>query len=214
MGNISARRLAGLSIMWGPVITVICYFTQQLVILAGTTLTDVSSQKDALVAGGSLTIITSLIIPIALTMLAYGIFYILDEIRGSGNGDALVRYAKPMLLIALGGYIYSNAFPIVLVNFPDMGADVLYSQWAILGISGIFFSLAFAVSFSAMGSQDAYKGAFNTVAFWVAVVAVVCSILGFVSSGLFVTMTQIVGLTYVIHTVYAIVLGRRLLARD
>ena len=214
MGNMSARRLAGLSIIWGPVITVICYFIQQLVILAGSTLTDVSSQKNALVAGGALTIITSLIIPITLTMLVYGIFYILDEIRGNGNGDALVRYAKPMMLIALGGFIYANAFPIVLVNFPDMGADVLYSQWAILGISGIFFSLSFAAFFSAMGSRDDYKGAFNTVAFWVAIVAVVCSILGFVSSGMFATMTQIVGLTYLIHTAYAVVLGRRLLERD
>ncbi len=214
MGNMSARRMAGLSIIWGPVITLVCYFAQQLVILAGVDFSDALANKDAWVAGGSLTIITSLIIPIALFMLVYGVFYILDEIRGSGNGDALVRYAKPMMLIALGGYVYSNGFPIVLVNNPDMGVDVIYSQWSIFSMSGVFFTLAFLITFSAMGSRDEYRGTFNTVATWVAVLAVVCSIIGFVNSGIGSTTTQIVGITYLVHTAYAISLGRGMLANE
>ena len=55
---------------------------------------------------------------------------------------------------------------------------------------------------------------FNTVAIWVAVLAVACSIIGFVNSGLGGTMTQIVGVTYLVHTVYAISLGRGMLAGE
>ena len=125
MGNMSVKRMAGLSIMWGPVITLICYFAQQLVILAGVDSSDAVANKDAWVAGGSLTVITSLIIPIALFMLVYGVFYILDGMRDGGNGDALARYAKPMMLIAWAGYTYANGFPIILVNNPDMGIDAI-----------------------------------------------------------------------------------------
>lgn len=214
MRNMSGKRMAGLSIIWGPVITLICYFAQQLVILAGVDFSDALANKDAWVAGGSLTIITSLIIPIALFMLVYGIFYILDEIRGSGNGDALARYAKPMMVVALGGYVYANGFPIVLVNNPDMGIDAIYAQWSIFSMSGILFTLSFLITFSAMGSRDEYKGTFNTVAIWVAVLAVACSIIGFVNSGLGGTMTQIVGITYLVHTAYAISLGRGMLASE
>tara|TARA_Y100000590_G_scaffold459328_1_gene616061 strand:+ start:1036 stop:1194 length:159 start_codon:yes stop_codon:yes gene_type:complete len=52
MGNMSVKRMAGLSIMWGPVITLICYFAQQLVILAGVDSSDAVANKDAWVAGG------------------------------------------------------------------------------------------------------------------------------------------------------------------
>ena len=214
MGNMSAKRMAGLSIMWGPVITLICYFAQQLVILAGVDWSDAAANKDAWVAGGSLTVITSLIIPIALFMLVYGVFHILDEMRDGGNGDALARYAKPMMLIALAGYTYANGFPIIVVNNPDMGIDAIYAQWSIFSMSGILFTLAFLITFSAMGSRDEYKGTFNTVAIWVAVLAVACSIIGFVNSGLGGTMTQIVGVTYLVHTVYAIRLGRGMLAGE
>ena len=119
-----------------------------------------------------------------------------------------------MMLIALAGYAYANGFPIILVNNPDMGIDAIYAQWAIFSMSGILFTLAFLITFSAMGSRDEYKGTFNTVAIWVAVLAVACSIIGFVNSGLGGTMTQIVGVTYLVHTVYAISLGRGMLAGE
>ena len=111
------------------------------------------------------------------------------------------------MLIALAGYTYANGFPIVVVNNPDMGIDAIYAQWSIFSMSGIFFTLSFLITFSAMGSRDEYKGTFNTVAIWVAVLAVACSIIGFVNNGLGGTMSQIVGITYLVHTAYAIRLG-------
>ncbi|HCU81343.1 MAG TPA: hypothetical protein DGN60_09310 [Chloroflexi bacterium] len=155
-----------------------------------------------------------MIIPIALFMLVYGVFYILDGMRDGGNGDALARYAKPMMLIAWAGYTYANGFPIILVNNPDMGIDAIYAQWAIFSISGILFTLSFVITFSAMGSRDEYTGTFNTVAIWVAVLALAASTIGFVNSGLGGTMTQIVGITYLVHTIYAISLGRGMLAGE
>ena len=45
MRNMSAKRMAGYSIMYGPVITLICYFAQQLVILAGVDWSDHSTDR-------------------------------------------------------------------------------------------------------------------------------------------------------------------------
>ena len=48
----------------------------------------------------------------------------------------------------------------------------------------------------------------------VALLAVVRSIIGFASTEIGELMTQIVGVTYIIHTIYAIYIGRGLLTRE
>ena len=103
MGTISKTRLAGLSLILGPVITTICYFIQQIAApVDGDSYGDVAAALAANQAGGSIITITSVIIPLALTMLLYGMFFILSEIRG--NGEALVGYAKIPMVIGLAGW--------------------------------------------------------------------------------------------------------------
>ena len=79
MGTISSAKLAGTSLILGPLITTICYFIQQ--ISAPTDIDsygDVSAIAKAIQDGGSIITITSVIIPLSLTMLVYGIFFILS----------------------------------------------------------------------------------------------------------------------------------------
>ena len=82
------------------------------------------------------------------------------------------------------------------------------------GMAGIFFSLGFSAIFFAMASRNEYNSVLANIAALVALLAFVLSIIGFASTEIGELMTQIVGVTYIIHTIYAIYIGRGLLTRD
>jgi len=81
------------------------------------------------------------------------------------------------------------------------------------GIGGIFFSLGFTAIFFAMASREEYNSMLANIAALVAVLAFVLSIIGFASTELGELMTQLVGVTYIVHTIYAVYIGRGLLTR-
>lgn len=216
MGNISTPKLAGASLILGPVITCVCYFIQQLVIFADVEWGSAASWAAAAADGGATMVATSIIIPLSLMMLAYGIFFIANEIRGNGNGDALASYSSPMILIGLIGFVLSAGIFISVTNFPnpaDAAEAAMLAASGINSIAGIFFSLGFAAIFFAMASRDEYNSMLANIAGLIGLLAFVLSVIGLASPGSNQIMTSIVGVTYLIHTVYAIYIGRGLLAR-
>jgi len=82
------------------------------------------------------------------------------------------------------------------------------------GIAGIFFSLGFTAIFFAMASREEYNSMLANIAALVAVLAFVLSIIGFASTEFGELMTQLVGVTYIVHTIYAVYIGRGLLTRE
>ena len=208
MGTISTRQVAGLSLVVGPLVAVVCYFIQQFGV-SPDIWTDPASVAAALAGGGALTVVTSIVIPIAIGGLVFGIFFIADGIVGNGNGDALARYSKLLILIGFAGFVYGSGTQVLVANYPE-ATSAVYTGWAISGVSGVFFSLGFLAIFLAMASRAEYNAALANAAAGVAVVAVVCSIIGTASKDLNQVMTLGVGITYLIHTIYAIYLGRTL----
>ena len=216
MVTISPAKLAGNSLIWGPVITVICYFYQQTVIYADVEWGNAASWAVAAAGGGAAMVIMSMIIPLALMVLVYGFFFIANEIRAGGNGAALVGYAMPMLLIAITGWALAAGITITVTNFPDPAAAAAAAMLAangINGIAGLFFSIGAAALFFAMASRAEYNSTLANAAGLIALLAAVLTIIGTVSTGLNQIMTQIVGMTYIIHTIYSIYIGRGILAR-
>ena len=214
MGTISKTRLAGFSIILGPVITVICYFIQQFAAPVDIeSYGDVAAAAAANQAGGSIITITSIIIPLALTMLVYGIFFILSEIRG--NGEALVGYAKIPMLIGLAGWTYTSGIAITITNWAGADAGAFITIWGAGQVAGIMFSLGFTAAFLAIASRDEYNSTLAYIAAAIALLATILSIVQLVTNdgNTAATMGSIVGITYIIHTIYAIYIGRGLLSR-
>ena len=149
MGTISTTKLAGFSIALGPVIAVIFYFLQPgIALIDQADPADATAVINALTANSGLTTLTGILISVGLVILVYGIFFIAGEIRGNGNGDALVRYAVPMILIGLVGFIFGNG--IIVSIGSDVGtsaAPLFHVGSGIAGIAGIFFSLGFLAFF-------------------------------------------------------------------
>ena len=214
MGTISSAKLAGTSLILGPVITVICYFIQQIAApIDGDSYGDVAAALAANQAGGSIITITSVIIPLALTMLLYGMFFILSEIRG--NGEALVGYAKIPMVIGLAGWTYTAGMGITITNWAGSDAGAFITIWGAGQAAGIMFSLGFTAAFLAIASRDEYNSTLAYIAAAIALLATILSIVQLVTNdgNTAATMGSIVGITYIIHTIYAIYIGRGLLSR-
>lgn len=213
MGRISAAKLAGISLILGPVITVICYFIQTIASpSSGESWGDIAIGAKALKDLGATGTVTGIIIPLSLTMLLYGVFFILNEIRG--DGEALVGYAKIPMLIGLAGWTYTSGLSIMVANWTG-GEDTMMTIWGMGQFSGIMFSLGFTAAFLAIASRDGYNSVLAYIAAAIAFLAVILSIVQLLTSdgSVAATMVSIVGITYIIHTIYSIHLGRGLLSR-
>ncbi len=214
MGTISSAKLAGTSLILGPLITTICYFIQQISAPTDSdSYGDVSAIAKAIQDGGSIITITSVIIPLSLTMLVYGIFFILSELRG--NGEALVGYARIPMLIGLAGWTYTAAIGITITNWADGDAGAFITIWGVGQAAQIMFGLGFTAAFLAIASRDEYNSTLAYIAAAIALLATILSIVQLVTNDATTasTMGLIVGITYIIHTIYAIYLGRGLLSR-
>ena len=164
----------------------------------------------AAAAESSLIIATSVLISFGLMMLAYGFLFITDGVTGNGNGDALSRYARPLILIGTAGFILSLGIGVTGATYPNPAAAAEAAFLVSSGISnmaGIFFSLGFAAVFFTMGTRDEYNKLIANLAGIVAVLAFVLSVIGLANTDLNEQMTQFVGLTYIIHSVCAIYFG-------
>ena len=210
MNTISATKLAGISLIVGPVITLAGYFIQQLVIFADAEWGSAASFAAAAASDSGLMIATSLLVSLGLMMLAYGFLFIVDGIRGNGNGDALARYAQLLVLVGTVGFVLGQGVFVTAATFPDPAAAAeaaFLASSGIINIAGIIFSLGFAAVFLAMGSRDEYNKLIANLAGLVAVVAFVLSVIGLANTDLNQQMTQLVGLTYIVHSIYAIYIG-------
>ena len=214
MGTISSAKLAGTSLILGPLITTICYFIQQISApIDSDSYGDVSAIAKAIQDGGSIITITSVIIPLSLTMLVYGIFFILSELRG--DGEALVGYARIPMLIGLAGWTYIAAIGITITNWAGGDAGAFITIWGVGQAAQIMFGLGFTAAFLAIASRDEYNSTLAYIAAAIALLATILSIVQLVTNDgtTASTMGLIVGITYIIHTIYAIYLGRGLLSR-
>ncbi len=215
MGTISTAKLAGISLILGPVITVVGYFIQQLVIFADAEWGSAASFAALAAKETDLFVWTSLAITIGLLMLAYGILFIADGIRGNGNGDALSRYAQLLITVGTTGFILAIGISLTAATYPEPAAAAAAAFLTSSGIqstAGIFFSLGFAAIFFAMASRDEYNTMLANIAGLVGVLAFAFSIIGAVNTSSNEQMTQLVGLTYFVHTAYAGFLGWRILS--
>jgi len=217
MGTISTAKVAGMSLLLGPIITVICYFIQQLVIFGDAEFGNAASFAAAAADQEAAMVITSIILAVSLIAILYGFLFIGDQIRSGGNGHALATYSMPLILIGTAGFVASIGAAVAAATYPEPAAAataVFLVSNGMNGMFGIIFSLGFAAIFFAMASRDEYNSMFASIAGWEAVLAAVLSIVAVINTDLTETMVQIVGLTYIIHTSYSIYIGRDLLTRE
>ena len=209
MGTISVNKLGGWALIAGPVVCLVFYFIQQLVVIGtGVDPADGNAVVTALTANSTLTTLTSIGISIALIVLMHGIARLANE-----SSDALSSLGMKFIIVGTAGWVVANGITAAIAG--DINNGGLYG--AALGVnqfSGIVWSLGFvAVNLGIAGKDYINKN----VAYVVALAALVClvvSIIGGFDSSTLQTMNMIGGVCYIVWTLWAIWLGKDMMARD
>lgn len=222
MGTISVNKYGGFALMLAPLITLIFYFLQP-----GGAFIDAADPADAtatigaMVSNAGLGKVVSIIIPIGLIVFLSGILILQENVRSSGNGNALSRIGVLFILIGMIGWVVGSGASLAITGsglpieqaVPTFGS--LYSaSVSINTVAGIMSGIGFFALALAISTRDDHNKGAALVAAIAAVVAVVVTIIGGVDKAQLETMTLISGITYLVHMVWFFILGQSLIKTE
>ena len=112
MGDISISKLAGYSLIVGPILALISYFIQPGGILGiGGEMadpTDSAAVVTLLADNAELGTLTALLIPVGVLIFLSGIVFFVQNMSG-GSGHAIARLGLPMVMAGIFGWVLSSA---------------------------------------------------------------------------------------------------------
>lgn len=208
--------------MFAPVVTLIFYFLQP-----GGSFIDAADPADAaatiaaMVSNAGLAKVVSIVLPIGLLVFLSGILVLQENVRSNGNGGALSRIAVLFILVGIIGWVVSAGASLAIIGstLPTEQAVAfnasLYSATLGIGtVAGVLWGIGtLALALAISTREDSNKIA-ALVAAVAAVVAIVGTIIGGLDTAQLELMTQITGITFVVHVVWFFMLGRSLSQRE
>ena len=154
MGTISVNRLAGLSLIFGPVIAFVFFLIEP-----GGLLIDSAEVSDAVGtitakgANAALTNVTNIAIILGLTLILSGLYALMRNVTLQGNGKALVQMGFFMVFVGLTGWIFTGGIDFILADAQSSdqisgsvpvyyaGSALFYAGGIALGFGGFIFAL-------------------------------------------------------------------------
>ncbi len=154
MGTISVNRLAGLSLIFGPVIAFIFFLLEPGgLFIDSAEVSDSVGNVTAKSANAVLTNITNIAIILGLTLILSGLYALMRNVTLQGNGKALVQMGFFMIFVGLTGWILSGGIDFILADAetPEQiagsvpvyyaGSALVYAGGIALGFGGFIFAL-------------------------------------------------------------------------
>ena len=154
MGTISVNRLAGLSLIFGPIIAFVFFLIEP-----GGLLIDSAKVSDAVgiitakSSNATLTNITNIAIILGLALILSGLYALMRNVTLQGNGKALVQMGFFMIFVGLSGWILSGGIDFILADAQTgeqiagsvpvyyAGSALFYAGGITLGFGGFIFAL-------------------------------------------------------------------------
>ena len=154
MGTISVNRLAGLSLIFGPIVAFVFFLIEP-----GGLLIDSASVSDAVgsitakSSNAALTNITNIAITLGLALILSGLYALMRNVTLQGNGKALVQMGYFMIFVGLTGWILLGGIDFILADAQTndeimasvpvyyAGAALFYAGGITLGLGGCIFAL-------------------------------------------------------------------------
>ena len=221
MGTISVNKLAGYSMVVGPVLALICYF-----ITPGGMLIDAQSpaKPDLVVAAlqgnATLSAITGILLPVGLIVFFSGLSLFVANMSG-GSGHAIARLGLPMVLISIIGWVIGSGISIGISGAGDgsaaAAAPFVTTQIGITAISTlgtILFGIGAMLIACAASTRDENNTYMAYVASLAGIVAAVTGVIGGLSSGQLELMTMIGGICFLVFTIWSIIIGLAMSSSD
>ncbi len=154
MGTISVNRLAGLSLIFGPVIAFVFFLIEPGGLLIDSA--DVSDAVGSITAKGSnaaLTNVTNIGIILGLVVILSGLYALMRNVTLQGNGKAFAQMGFFMIFVGLAGWILAGGMDFILADAQTSdeimgsvpvyyaGSALLYAGGITLGFGGFIFAL-------------------------------------------------------------------------
>ena len=164
MGTISVNRLAGLSLIFGPLIAFIFFLIEPGGLIIDSA--DVSDAAGSITAKGSnaaLTNVTNIAIILSLALIVSGLYALMRNVTLQGNGKALVQMGFFMVFIGLAGWMLAGGMDFILADAQTSeqiggsvpvyyaGSALLYAGGITLGFGGCIFALG-------LSTRDDFNG--------------------------------------------------------
>ncbi|MAU64886.1 MAG: hypothetical protein CL882_02545 [Dehalococcoidia bacterium] len=215
MGNLSAKKVAGISIMLGPIIGCVGYFLNNIVALEGN---DPSSAAvvPLINQNAGLTFVTGILIMIGLVMMLNGVRYLSQNMTGS---EALSGYVTALVSIGIIGWLVTVAGSWAIAGldmneaFAATAGPVFALNQGINAMATILFGSGFVILAYCISQGDVHNKILAYIATVTALVLVVVQVL---SSADVITdgelLSMIAGICFIIFTLWGITLGRTILS--
>ena len=154
MGTISVNRLAGLSLICGPIIAFVFFLIEPGGLIIDSA--DVSDAVGSITAKGSnavLTNVTNIGIIAGLALILSGLYALMRNVTLKGNGKALVQMGFFMIFVGLTGWILAGGMDFILADAQTSeqiagtvpvyyaGSALVYAGGITLGLGGFIFAL-------------------------------------------------------------------------
>ena len=154
MGTISVNRLAGLSLIFGPIIAFVFFLIEPGGLLIDSA--EVSDSVGTIKAKGgnaALTNVTNIAIILGLSLILSGLYALMRNVTLQGNGKALAQMGFFMILVGLTGWIFAGGTDFILADAQTdaqisgsvpvyyVGSALLYAGGIALGFGGFIFAL-------------------------------------------------------------------------
>ena len=154
VGTISVNRLAGLSLIIGPVVAFIFFLLEPGGLLIDSA--NVSDATGSITAKGdnsTLTSVTNIGAILGMALILSGLYALMRNVTLEGNGKALVQMGFFMILVGLIGWMFSAGMDLILADAQtgeqvaasvpvfDAGSAFIYVGGITLGLGGFIFAL-------------------------------------------------------------------------
>ena len=154
MGTMSVNRLAGLSLIFGPIIAFVFFLIEPGGLLIDSA--DVSDAVGTIKAKGAnaaLTNVTNIAIILGLALILSGLYALMRNVTLQGNGKAFAQMGFFMIFVGLSGWILAGGMDFILADAQTadqiqgsvpvyyVGSALLYAGGITLGFGGFIFAL-------------------------------------------------------------------------
>ena len=154
MGTISVNRLAGLSLIFGPVIAFVFFLVEPGgLIIDSAKVSDAVGSITAKGANAALTNVTNIAIILGLALILSGLYALMRNVTLQGNGKALVQMGFFMIFVGLAGWMLAGGMDFILADAQTSdqitesvpvyyaGSALFYAGGITLGFGGSIFAL-------------------------------------------------------------------------
>ena len=154
MGTISVNRLAGLSLLFGPIIAFVFFLIEPGgLIIDSAKVSDAVGSITAKGSNAALTNVTNIGIILGLAIILSGLYALMGNVTLQGNGKAFVQMGFFMVFVGLTGWILSTGIDFILADAQTSdqirgsgpvyyaGSALVYAGGIALGFGGFIFAL-------------------------------------------------------------------------